>query len=415
MSAASWTESYEALIERLPDLAAAARLTFGGFSACTDVYLPLAGTLDPLRRAATAGTPARRMLDELARRAAGGIGGELAVEWPDGPAWMDSLVSGRRGIGGTSLQAAHMLAMLGAPALVSLEDRSAGQLAVIHPEVLVATAHGARPRTAIAASGSGRSPHYIFEYTAGQTIAGDRVPRSSRTIVRFDHSELQHDDHFDRLSVELASTAGAGIICGFNEAPPEKLHAEIDYAAGLARAWRQAGLALVHLELGAFHDETGCRLTVERMMPEVSSVGMSLSELRGIVEDEPHPDAAAILLAESFELERVCVHADDWALAVTRGDPGQELESLQAGCLLASSRAAAGDFTAPQQLPDSARFVDPPWPRSSRATAGWSIVCCPAPYLERPAATIGLGDTFLAGTLLVLGGATAPADRAAVA
>ena len=35
---------------------------------------------------------------------------------------------------------------------------------------------------------------------------------------------------------------------------------------------------------------------------------------------------------------------------------------------------------------------------------GWSIACCPAPYLEKPAATIGLGDTFLAGTLLVLGG-----------
>ena len=31
------------------------------------------------------------------------------------------------------------------------------------------------------------------------------------------------------------------------------------------------------------------------------------------------------------------------------------------------------------------------------------IVCCASPYLERPVATIGLGDTFLAGTLLVLG------------
>jgi ADP-dependent phosphofructokinase/glucokinase len=41
-------------------------------------------------------------------------------------------------------------------------------------------------------------------------------------------------------------------------------------------------------------------------------------------------------------------------------------------------------------------------------------VCCPAPYLEKPAATIGLGDTFLAGTLLVLGGATAPAHPATI-
>jgi hypothetical protein len=414
MSAADWKRSYETLIDRLPDLAATARLTLGGFSACTDVYLSLQATLEPLRRGAPANSPAPAMLGELERRALSSVGGELAVEWPDGPIWVDGLVSGRRGVGGTSLQAAQMLAMLGAPAMAALEDRSAGQLAVIHPSVLVATAHSAMPRSEIEASGSGRSPHYIFEYTAGQTIGGRTVPRSSRTIVRFDHSELQHDDHFDRLSVELAREAGAGIICGFNEAPPEKLGAEIDYAAGRARAWRQAGLALVHLELGDFHDEADCRLTVERMMQEVSSVGMSLSELRGIVDEEPRPEAAAILLAEAFELERVCVHADDWALAVTRNDPEQELQGLQAGCLLASSRAAAGDFTVPRRLPDSACFRDPPLPRFSQARGGWSIVCCPAPYLERPAATIGLGDTFLAGTLLVLGGATAPAHPATI-
>jgi len=409
MSAAVWTSSYLSLIARLPDLAASARLTFGGFSACTDVYLSLQATLDRLRRGAVAGSPAPKMLDELERRALSGIGGELAVEWPEGPAWMDGLVSGRRGVGGTSLQAAQMLAMLGAPAMAALEDRSAGQLAVIHPGVLVATADGARPRSEIRADGSGRSPHCVFEYTAGQMMGGHPVPRSSRTIVRFDHSELQHDDDFDRLSIELARTAGAGIICGFNEAPPEKLAAEIDYAAGMAGAWRDAGLALVHLELGDFADDAHRRLTVEHMTPEVSSVGMSLSELNGIVDEEPRPEAAAILLAEAFELERVCVHADDWALAVTRNDPERELEALQVGCLLASSRAAAGDFTVPRNLPDGGCFRDPPLPRFSQAWGGWSIVCCPAPYLDKPAATIGLGDTFLAGTLLVLGGASVPA------
>jgi ADP-dependent phosphofructokinase/glucokinase len=415
MSASAWIESYEALIERLPDLAASARLTLGGFSACTDVNLSLQATIEPLRRAAPTGSPAIAMLDALERRALSGTGGELAVDWPAGPAWIDATVSGHRGIGGTSLQAAQMLAMLGAPAMAALEDRSSGQLAVIHPEVLVATEGGPRPRSVIMASGMGRSPHCIFEYTAGQTVRGSRVPRSSRTIVRFDHSELQHDHEFDRLSVELAAAAGAGIICGFNEVAPETLAAEIDYAAAQARAWRRAGLALVHLELGDFANEADCRTTIERMLPEVTSVGMSLSELRGIVRNEAQAPTAAILLAETFGLERICIHADEWALAVTRGDAEQELLALQAGSLLASSRAAAGDFTVPRRLPDSARFADPPWPRSSRATAGWSIVCCPAPYLERPAATIGLGDTFLAGTLLVLGGhATAQAGTAKV-
>jgi ADP-dependent phosphofructokinase/glucokinase len=39
-----------------------------------------------------------------------------------------------------------------------------------------------------------------------------------------------------------------------------------------------------------------------------------------------------------------------------------------------------------------------------------TVVCCASPHLERPTATIGLGDTFLAGTLLILGGQE-PAER----
>jgi ADP-dependent phosphofructokinase/glucokinase len=399
----SWPQAYGELIERLPERAAAARLTIGGFSACVDVYLSLHGALDTLRGVAGAGSPAAATLDELERRAQSGTGGELAVDWPEGPAWIDAQLAGRRGIGGTSLQAAHMLSMLGAPALVALEDRSAGQLAVIHPDVLVATARGPVARSNVRPAGMPRPPHYIFEYTAGRTVGGRPVPRSSRTILRFDHSALQHDAQFDRLSVELAGTAGAGIISGFNETPPEQTSDEIDYAVAMAHAWRGAGLDLVHLELGDFPNAEMRQWTIDRMLPAVSSAGMSLSELAGLMPAALPPDVAAIRLAEAFNLTRVCVHADEWALAVTREDPDRELEAIQTGCLMASARAAAGYFAVPDRLPDSARFKTPPLPFSLRRD-GWSIVCCPAPYLERPAATIGLGDTFLAGTLLVLGG-----------
>jgi ADP-dependent phosphofructokinase/glucokinase len=400
----SWPERYGALIERLPDLARNARLTMGGFSACVDVYLSLHDAVAPLREAAANTPAAAAMLDELERRALNGIGGELAVDWPEGPAWIDRHVSGRRGIGGTGVQAAYMLAMLGAPALVALEDRSAEQLAVIHPDTLIANERGALPRSSIKAEGRAKPPHYIFEYTAGETIGGKRVPRSSRTIVRFDHSALEHDPHFVRLSKSLAATvAGAGIICGFNELPPEHAAAEIDYAASVADAWRRKGLALVHMELGDFPDPRMRALTIERLMPAVTSVGMSLSELVGLTESGVPPDFSAMRLAESFGLDRVCIHADEWAFAVTRGDPERELQALEAGCLLASARAAEGYFSVPEHLPDSARFTIPPLPVSLQRD-GWSIVCCPAPYLEKPAATIGLGDTFLAGTLLVLGG-----------
>jgi ADP-dependent phosphofructokinase/glucokinase len=46
-------------------------------------------------------------------------------------------------------------------------------------------------------------------------------------------------------------------------------------------------------------------------------------------------------------------------------------------------------------------FSAPPEPAISLDGA-WHVACCATPYLRTPAATIGLGDTFLAGTLLVL-------------
>jgi ABC-type sugar transport system permease subunit len=55
----------------------------------------------------------------------------------------------------------------------------------------------------------------------------------------------------------------------------------------------------------------------------------------------------------------------------------------------------------PQACPPGATFTEPPEPMISRRGA-WHLACCATPYLPRPAATIGLGDSFLAGTLLIL-------------
>ena len=398
-----WPKEYAALSARLPHIVDHAGLVMGGFSACIDVYLALRDTMDPLRSAARGRPEAIALVTELERRAATGVGGEVFLDWPDGPAWLDAHVSGRKAVGGTSAQAGYMLATLGAPALIALEDRSAAQLAVLHPATLVATADGLLPVADIAPAGNPRPPHYIFEFTAGETIGDFRVPRSSRTIVRFDHSALQHDADFDRFPV---TDAGAGILSGFNEVPPETAADELDYAARLGAGWRRASLPIVHLELGDF-PETGLRdETIAQLLPAANSLGMSRSELVDLVGRDVPPEEAAIRLAEEHGLDRVCVHADEWAFAVTRGDPMRECEALAMGCLLAATRAANGYFAVPDGVPAGARFVPPPLPAITRRGA-WSIVCCASPWLERPAATIGLGDTFLAGTLLVLGGRAA--------
>ena len=406
-----WPTEYAALIKRIPDLIRQSRLTVGGFSTCIDVYLPFRDALGPLSRAADKEGRGATLLAELTKRALNGVGGEMYVDWPEGGNWIDSHITGRQAIGGTNAQAAYMLSLLGAQALIALEDRSAGQLALLHPETLVASGNNVVPVSSVPPGGTERRPHYIFEFTAGEMIADNRVPRSSRTIVRFDHKPLQRDAAFEDAVTAQALDVGAGVLCGFNEVPLDATDSELAYAAGVASAWRRSGLELIHVELGDFPSPELRQMTIERLLPVVTSLGLSLSELVDLTGTSAPTEMAASRLAEEFDLHRVCVHADDWALAVTRGDAEREREALAMGCLLASTRAATGYFGVPDRLPDGARFRAPPL-LSSLQRDGWSIVCCPAPYLEKPVATIGLGDTFLAGTLLVLGGSVSTPARA---
>ena len=203
MSAPDWRRLYDDLARRLPDRARTARPTLCGFGACIDVYIPLHEARPLLE--APSGTPAVALAGELLGRAARGIGGEIRVDWPDGPAWLDSRLPQRLG---TGAQAAQTLAVLGAPAVLALNHRSRPQLDLIDPAVRVATAEGLVPVGAVTVSGAGKPAHYIAEFTAGIPIVGIVPPRSSRIIIRFADDPLERDPWFEttRGCHELAAS-----------------------------------------------------------------------------------------------------------------------------------------------------------------------------------------------------------------
>jgi ADP-dependent phosphofructokinase/glucokinase len=370
-------------------------LTLCGLATCTDAYLRLAEA-DQLFAARN--DKAASLAKALQQRAANGIGGELFFDWPEAEDWIaQNLCVSSWGLGGTGAQAAQTLAVLGAQALITLQDRSQRQLSVIHPNVLVATKHGLEKRGALKQSGPSKPAHYIFEFNAGELAGAKRVKRSTRIIVRFADDPLDRDPGFVLKSIALASHAGAAVICGFNEVSKASLATELEHTKNLLRAWRDQGLTTIHLELGGYEDLSLRDQVLSALAPLISSLGMSHSELRqfgsGDVETE------AVNLRTRLGLNRICVHADTWALAVTNNDPERELESLMCGCLVASCRAAHGQISVPAGVPPNTLFYDPPYPPISKQNR-CSLICCPAPYLEQPKATIGLGDTFLAGTLL---------------
>ena len=349
------------------------------------------------------GTPQEALSRELFRRASIGIGGEFYMDWSEGGTWVENnLRFSHWGLGGSGAQAAQMLAIIGAPALMSLEDRGERQLSVIHPNVLVATGRGV-VRCGELPTAQGMKPaHYIFEFTAG-TPVGSIVPkRSSRTIVRFTDERLDNDPDFNRESIDASATAGAGILSGFNEIGEPDIDAALTGTIGLVQAWRNRGLKTIHLELGDYANAKARDTVLEKLGGAITSLGMSYSELCALCVGSQDAISKAFELCETLNLSRMCIHADTWALAITNGDLHRELEALLCGCLLASARAERGQPCRPSGVPANAEFHDMPRDKFSKSGERF-IVCCASPYLERPVATIGLGDTFLAGTLLVLG------------
>jgi ADP-dependent phosphofructokinase/glucokinase len=397
-----WKKRYQDLIEKLPGYVQEARLTLCGLSTFVDGYVRL-HEAEPLLQASE-GTPQAALARELLRRANAGVGGEFWMDWPEGGRWVESnLEISRWGIGGTGAQAAQTLAILGAPALMSLEDRGRRQLSVIHPNILVATKEGVIHCGELPVGQGERSAHYIFEFTAG-TPVGSVVPRrSSRTIVRFGDEHLDSDPDFARESIVAAAHAGAGILSGFNEIGDQTLGESLQETIALAQFWKKRGLNNLHLEIGDYGAVEARNQVLDLLGGVISSLGMSYSELCGLTARSSDTIGKAREIAEKWNLSRLCVHSDTWAMTVTKDDPRREFEALLCGCLLASVRAEKGFPCRAVEVPAEAEFHRLSW--EELAVSGErSIVSCAAPYLERPAGTIGLGDTFLAGTLLVLGG-----------
>ncbi|SKA23842.1 ADP-dependent glucokinase/phosphofructokinase [Consotaella salsifontis] len=395
-----WAEAYAALLMRAPEIIRRSRVTLCGMSACIDARIsmhdvPADLTLDSAAAADFMATIIGRMTN--------GVGGEIRVEWPEGPAWLAEHLPVDHAFGGTGPHAAMVLTALGAPTLLALEDRSAHMLRCVPGDLTLAEAGHKVAVRDVRPAGVARPDIFIFEFTAGRPAAGVVPPRSSRIIVRFGDPGLERDDAFEALSTGLAGEAGAGLIAGFGCVPDNELDQEVGRISALVHQWRARGLETVHLELSTYADPAPCWRLLDGFASVVTSVGMSESELRSLTKGQETASAMRET-AVRLGLRRLCVHADHWAASVTLDDPAVERDALMMGCLLASARAEAGRPVSRPRVPDGASFAEPPLADGALCD-GWHLVSCASPNLRAPATTLGLGDTFTAGCLLVLGGA----------
>ncbi|MDX8441046.1 ADP-dependent glucokinase/phosphofructokinase [Mesorhizobium australafricanum] len=371
-----------------------------GISACVDARVEM-NDIQPLLEA-PADTQVARLAALLLSRAARGVGGEVRFDWPEGPAWLRERLRPRYALGGTGPQAGWVLGQLGVRSLVALEDRHDLMLRQIPPGVLLAESGALKTVDEVPASGPHIPEIFIFEFTAGRAIGPLVPPRSSRVIIRFGDRGIQHDAGFESLSRKLAPSAAAGLLSGLNDEAAENVGAASRHVFALSRDWKGAGLRTIHFELAGYASQRAVDELLSYARGAITSLGMSHSELLAMSPSAHHPMEALVALGERLGLERVCVHADTWAAAATLNDPKEEELALMAGCAIASARAANGAPARYISISPAAEFHPLPFEAPVRK-GRWTFVACASPYLDKPATTLGLGDSFTAGCLLILG------------
>lgn len=402
----AWRDTYVEVAERLTEQARAARPVFTGGNACVDAIFHIgAERMARLTaRAAAASSSAddlegTGLLARVLERVVAGRGGELLTRWPAGPAWMTDLLgmADCYQLGGVGAQASWALAVLGAPSVLALADRSAEQLSVIDPRIGVCANGRVVPAGTLTPSGSHmKLPHCILEFTAG-TRCGDReVPRSTRLILRFGDEPFERDEEFATTTTAIASETNAALLSGLNGVADGDI-ADRDWLVKLSRSWSNAGVQVIHHELAEFPTTQRLRDALDTHL--ATSVGLSLSELHTLAGRRGDPRVLAREAAERAGAKRVIVHGDEWALAVHRDEPRHQRDVLLAGNTLAAARAHAGQPTGDLAPASGVTYTDD-LPPAGRIGGGWYATSVPSPYLRRPAATIGLGDTFVAGVLL---------------
>ncbi len=259
-TSAGWRDAYLRGAENLVRQAGAARLILTGTSACVDAVFRIdADRLARLvaRPAATSAddTKGSELLDRVLDRIMLGRGGELLTRWPAGPTWICALLGSpdRHQVGGTGPQASWALAAVGGHSILALADRSPEQLAVIDPRTGVCADGQIVTAGSLTPSGNPtKLPHCILEFTAGTSHGGVTLPRSSRIILRFGDEPIERDEQFLAMTPALAPDAGAGLVSGLNGLSDENSSensSERTWLLALARAWSNAGLAVIHHEL----------------------------------------------------------------------------------------------------------------------------------------------------------------------
>lgn len=413
MTTGAVRECVELLLDHVPS--ADTRTIAMGFTADLDVVLAGGPALTArmqtwCKESSTAAEEAvwRAILEEQARCAREGRGGELEVEPATVLAQFEEHGVAMT-IGGTGVRAATQAALLGQRTIVSIPAADP-RLASLLPRHLLAT---------VPVSCSARLPtHYVIELpgiAAGNAPTGESksVLRPNRLILRGEEAQMPLlPDSFIAHMVECKPPVRILVLSGFNRytAMPD-LEQVLRHAVGWLRDLRRRAPQIwIYLEMARYASRAALHRVLREVGPLVDGVGMNEDECAVALDSRQAmgslpPSAQVASMRETltrYRLERLVVHTA-WMSSYLARAPLANAERAAAARSLALGNTAAGfRYTTGcdgglRELQSAARA----WELApegidcfSAARGEPDLVVVPAWCIRRGAGTIGLGDSF---------------------
>lgn len=325
------------------------------------------------------------------------------------------------GLGGTCAQGAAALGTLGFPALIHITDLSPEVLAWMnYPRLEIVEGNKRVLLKELKSNGKTPLIHVIMQYTKGDILKIHgreyEVKLSNRLIMGFDqvHKVMPVDSEFLRYCEEHANNICSYDISGFNAILNEDiLKQRLDELTAHYQIVKSRNPdCVIYLESAHFLSSKIREYTYSRLSEYIDIMGMNEEELvdltskmhRSIDKDDIHSVIQGLTyLLEVYPVKGIVMHSKDYALYFGSSLGNADIEKgLTLGNLMSGTRARIGRYGSMEDcletlsLPLSetgCQFAD----EVAHMNLKQEAILVPSRYMERPAFTIGLGDTFVAG------------------
>lgn len=369
------------------------------------------------------GEPVRSMEDFariMSYFAINGYGGEVDVTSKEVVGILPEYFKMSYGLGGTCAQGAAALGSIGFPVLAHLIDHS--------PEVIERMSCGqiecvkdnqAVPVEECALAGEPLL-HFIVQYHKDDVIRARgkeyKIKLSNRLIMGYDkvHKVMPVKEEFLNYCEEHAGQVTSYGISGFNAViSMDLMKKKLERLTGHYKAVKEKNPSCkIYFESAHFISNEIREHTYRILSESIDIMGMNEEELSDLTKkmgcEINKDDLESVLnglehLLKIYPLEGIVMHSKDYALYYGNEMPDVDLEKgLTLGNLISGTRARTGRYGSYEDCVENLKQpLSETGMRFAELLENMELphkaVLVPSRYTEKPATTIGLGDSFAAG------------------